>query len=403
MTRKLRFDIDQKINLHTGAMLAPNIARALALPMMSAHGDEFLEIYHETRRMLQEVMGTRATVLITMGTTTAALDTAIASVVEPGTKVLVVVNGRGVFSERLLRMVEHYGGEAVVVRSPAERPIRVEEVEAALDRQGPVEVMVVPHVESTYGTANPIDELGRVARRQGALYLVDAAPTVGGTDYRMDEWGIDLTVTSSFKALGGTMGTPIIAANRRVWARLEARKSRPATYHDLTYWRRYFVDAEGRSIDGDPAPSMAVNNVCALHEGVAMILEWGRERVFRMHRVAAQATRAGVRAMGLELFPRCEDGRGLSDALTVVRYPAGVEERRFRWEVLAGKYDVIVSGGLGELRGRVFRIGHMGIAQVLPRVVLTAVAAIEAAMWELGVDVRRGEGVKAAQEVLAEL
>ena len=407
--KHLRFDIDGKINLHTGAMLMPNVSRALAAPMMSAHGAEFLEIYHKTRSMLQDIMRTKSTVLITVGTTTLALDWCVASVVEPGEKVLVAVNGRGIFSERTKEIVETYDGKTVVVRSPSDQPLNPIEVENALNDNPEIRTVICPHVESSYGTCNPIGEIGKIVKDHDALFVVDAAPTIGGTEVRVDDWGIDVCVSSSFKGLGAPMGTPIISVSKEAWDKIEKRKSSIRSYHSLLRWRRYFVDAKGKSIEGDPAPSMAVNNVCALHEAVRSIIEDGVEETFRLHNRAARATRLGLRAIGLEVYPKCgtscvdckHNGRYCSDALTVIRYPAGVEEETFRRK-LSDEYGIIVSGGVGELRGKVFRIGHMGKPQVLPQTVLAAVASIQNVMSEMNAKFRIAEGVAKAQEVFRE-
>ena len=405
----LRFDIDGKLNLHTGAMLMPNVRRAMAVPMMSAHGSEFLGIYHNTRRMLQQIMRTKSTILITMGTTTLALDWAVASVVEPGEKVLTIVNGTGIFSERTLKMVEHYGGKPIVVRSPSDRPVEAAQVSKALRDEPNIRCIICPHVESNYGTSNPIDEIGELAKEHDVLFAVDAAPTIGGTDVRVDDWGIDVCVTSSFKGLGGPMGTPVVSVSNKAWERIEKRRAAIPSYHNLLSWRKYFVDAEGKSIDGDPAPSMAVNNVCALHEAVRSIIEDGVEDIFRLHNCAARATRQAVKAMGLEVYPDCKStcrdckqkGAFCSDALTVVKYPPNVQEDAFRRR-LSERYGVIVSGGLGELRGKVFRIGHMGKPQVLPQTILAVVSSVENSMIELGAEVEAGEGIKKAQQILRE-
>jgi len=409
-TKHLRFDIDSKINLHTGAMLAPNVARALSLPMMSAHGEEFLEIYHATQQMLQAIMKTKSTVMITMGTTTLALDWSISSMVEPGERVLTVVNGDGIFTERVRSILEFYGGRSILVRSLAEKPVDPAEVERVLRKDRDITTILCCHVESNYGTCNPIDAIGRLAEEYGKFFVVDAAPSVGGMHVNCDDWGIDVCVTSSFKSLGGPMGTPIIAVSDRAWEKMRNRRTPARNYHNLLTWKKYFVDAEGKSIDGDPAPSMAVNNVCALHEAIRSIVEDGVEETIRLHEYASRATREGIKAMGLRVFPECSSCPGCdsaerfcADALTVVKYPESVNEDTFRNKTLSEKYDVITSGGLGDLRGKVFRIGHMGKPQVLPRTILAAVSAVESSMAELGVSVKRGEGTKKAAEILGQL
>jgi aspartate aminotransferase-like enzyme len=205
------------------------------------------------------------------------------------------------------------------------------------------------------------------------------------------------------------MGTPIISVSQKSWEKIETRRSPIRSYHSLLRWRRYFVDAEGKSIEGDPAPSMAVNNVCALHEAVESIIQDGIDETFLLHSRAARATRLGVRAMGLQVYPNCamscidckHKGRYCSDALTVVKYPTGIDEESFRRK-LSDEYGIIVSGGVGELRGKVFRIGHMGKPQVLPQTVLAAISSIENTMVELGAKIKTEEGARKSAQVLRE-
>jgi aspartate aminotransferase-like enzyme len=253
--------------------------------------------------------------------------------------------------------------------------------------RNPAAVVTLTHVETSTGVTAPVADLVEVARRSGALVVLDAVSSLGGMPCDMDERGIDVVISGAQKALGVPPGLSILAASGRAMDRRRSLPRVPAYYADLLNWERSMAEPQTYF------STHAVNLFYALRTAMDIIVSEGLERRFERHRNLSRAFRSGMATLG---FTSLTDESYLSPTMSVLAYPAGVEDAAFRSEL--SKRGVVTAACLGELAGRGIRFGHMGnITQVE---VLQAIAACGATAQEMGAQVDPGAGVAAAQRAL---
>jgi aspartate aminotransferase-like enzyme len=363
----------------------PQVLLASALPVISHTSPDFDEIHSDALRMLAKVFGTKGRVVVLPGSGSLAMEFAARSIVEErGERALVLKAGFfGGYLERALRAA---GAEVRVAEAPVGRGFTRSDLARLMD-EAEASIVAFQHVETSTSVANPVAELAEEAKRRGAKVLVDGVASIGGMEMRMEEWGVDVCLTGSQKALSTPPGLAIVAYSSKASRLLD--RDGEGLYFDF---KRVALEMEStRNYHFTPA----VNLVVALRESLKRILSEGLEARYRRHRALARAVRAGIEAMGLRLV--AEEGFR-ADTVTAVWLPEGVEWPKLYAEMRAR--GVEIAGGLGELKGRIFRIGHMG--EVDSNDVTATLAALERSLRALGFKVELGAGVKAAQEVLAE-
>ncbi|MFC3691570.1 L-aspartate--glyoxylate aminotransferase BhcA [Chenggangzhangella methanolivorans] len=368
----------------------PEILRkSVDVPTMDHRSSHFGDILHPALAGAKKVLKTEsAEVFVFPSTGTGGWETAISNTLNPGNKVLAARHG--MFSRRWIDMCGRHGLDVVVVEAtwgaalPADR---YEEILTA-DRAHEIKAVLVTHNETATGVRSDVAAVRRALDAAGhpALLLVDGVSSIGSMDFRMDEWGVDVAVTGSQKGFMLPAGLAIVAFSPKALAATET-----ATL------RRCFFDVRdmGRSqaAGGFPyTPPVGLLNGLKLATG--LLLAEGLDNVFARHRRIADGVRAAVAAWGLELCAERADIR--SDTVSAIRTPVGFDATRIVTHA-AQVYDVAFGVGLGDVAGKVFRIGHLGaLTDVMA---LSGVAAAEMAMVDLGLDVRLGSGVAAAQEV----
>jgi pyridoxamine--pyruvate transaminase len=385
--RAPRFPAPQvKFTLGSGPVgVHERVSLALARAPLYHQDPDFQAIYHEATDKLRRIFRTRRDAFIMQGEAVLGLEAAAANLVEPGDKCLNLVSG--VYGAGYRRYFDRYSGRVIELAVPYDDALDPAEVENVLRREGDVKLIAVVHSETPSGTINPVREIAALARRYGALTIVDAVSSLGGTPVEVDEWGLDVTVAGPHKCLGGVPGSALVAVSDRAWEKMLARPNPLRRgYLSLLDWKEGWL-GEGRF------PFTAfVTNIVGLNEALTMRLEEGLENCFARHDLAARMCRAGARALGLELWPAREAIMG--DCVTAVKVPAGMSEDEIRL-TMNKRYGVVISGGLKELHGKLLRIGHMGhMAQ--PMYVVVALAALERALHDLGYPVKFGAGVGAA-------
>jgi alanine-glyoxylate transaminase/serine-glyoxylate transaminase/serine-pyruvate transaminase len=380
--------------MHPGPTNIPHrVLQAMARPAVDFMGPEFVALRDRCLERLKAVLKTRQGFAITYAASGhGAWDASIANLFSPGDKVLVPQTG--FFAESWAKTAGQYGLDVEMVAAPQRRAVDPEMVarHLAADARGAIKAVMFVQNETATGLRHPVSGMRAAMNRIGhpALFMVDTISSLASYDFRMDEWGVDLAIGGSQKGLMLPPGMSFTAINARAWEAAQSARN-PRRYWD---WRSMVEDGHQVRFCGTaPIPYFH-----GLEASLDMIEEEGLENVFARHRRLANATRACVRQWGqgggVEIWSL--DTEAASDSLTAVLMPAGHDADRVR-AIASERYRVALGRGLGELQGRVFRIGHMG--DLNEPMLLGALAAIELALAEAGVPHVRG-GVEAAMDSL---
>ncbi len=330
------------------------VLEALARPVLPHYGDEWLAIYHETIERLKLVFGTQNDLVPVVGPGSAALDAALGSLVRSGEKVLVPQNG--FFGQRLSAIASSHGLEVREVLAPLGEPIDPEAVRRVLAAEPDIQAVSVVHLETSTAVLNPLEQIASVAREFEVPLVVDAVSTMGGIPVAVDEWGIDLCVTVSNKCLASLAGVAPVSVSQRAWDLMDGRGGQTnGWYLNLRTWRDFAVNWS----PWHPYPTTLPTGLfVALLASLRRILTEGLDVTYARHAEAAQTVRRGLARLGFELFvPEAH----MSPLITAVRGLPGMDVDELR-RYLLEEWQVMIAGGLEELRGRLLRVGHMGKA-----------------------------------------
>jgi len=327
------------------------VMEAMGSRVLPHYGAKWTAIYNETTTMLKEVFGTQGDVYIIVGAGTAALDAGIGSSLAAGEKIIVGING--FFGERLQSISESYNQVVVAVACEWGQPLRVEQFEEALRQNPDAKAVAITHLETSTTIANPVEEIGKLTRERGVLFIVDAVSSLGGLPMKMDEWGIDLCATASQKCLGAPPGLAPLAVGRKAWEMIDRNpKNGNGFYLNLRVWRKYATEWA----DWHPTPiTMATNNVMALKAGLTSLLREGVAARGQRYMELAKRLRAGLRRIGM---PPYTPDEMMVPILTAAYGPAGVATSRII-SYMDEEHRIKIAGGLGPLNDKIIRIGHM--------------------------------------------
>src|SRR5229473_5956042 len=357
----------------------PQVLAALAEPVVHHRSPDFRPIYERCLTRLREVCRTAQDVLLFTASGTGAFESAVANLVSPGDPHLVVSCGN--FGERWAAMTAAYGAEVDHLRYAWGETPDADDVRARL-RERPAKAVWIVHSETSTGVVTELPPFAAAAREAGALIVVDAVSSLGAVRCETDAWGLDAVVSGSQKALMTPPGLGLCAVSE---AALGATGSSPRFYFD---WER--TRKAQASLDAAFTP--AVSLVAALDVALGLLLDEGLDAVFERHVRLGRACRAGAKAMGLELFSPDEDR---SAVVTAMRAPDGISSD----DVVRGlrdRFGMTIANGQGDLKGKIFRLGHIGWFDVFD--ITTALAAIELVLAELGAEIERGAAATAALE-----
>jgi aspartate aminotransferase-like enzyme len=361
-----------------------NVLLAMAEPILHHRTPEYEALFLEVRAGLKRLFQTSQDVIPFTSSGTGALEAAVCNTLSAGDSVLVLRAGK--FGERWEEICRAYGVTVIPMDAPFGHTVPAAAVAEALRRHPDVKAVLMQHSESSTGVLHDVQGVAAVTRATGAIVVVDAVSSLGIADLRMDEWGVDAVVAGSQKGLMLPPGLSLRAL-RAGLGHVKASRL-PKYYFDIATERKFVARNECRFT---PAVSIFVG----LREVLKMIETEGLTNVFRRHERLARATRSGVEALGLELFAKAAP----SPALTAVVAPRGIDSEAVL-STYSTSHNITIAGGQGEMKGRVFRLGHMG--HVGDFDVITALAALEQVLHELGHPVDFGAAVRAAQKVLAE-
>lgn len=318
------------------------------------YGPEWTALYKETTSIMKTVFRTSGDVFLLVSSGSGGVEAAISSLLMPGERVLVAVNG--FFGERAAAIARSRGLHVIRVDASGESPITPDAVRRVLDAESDIAGFVAVHHETSTGVLNPIQALGALAREHEIPFIVDAISSLGGDELAMDEWGIDICVTASQKCLEAPPGLAPVAVNPRAWQIMDRKGDFPAGWYlNLRNWRE-FADKWG---DWHPFPiTMATNNVRALRVALDHLLLEGLGNRIQRYRETARYIREGLRELGFMLFV---DGEYSSSTITAVRIPDLFNVNGLI-SFLKERKGIRIAGGLGNTAGQIFRVGHMGKA-----------------------------------------
>jgi aspartate aminotransferase-like enzyme len=359
----------------------PEVLQAMAQPIIHHRTPEYEALFADVRRDLRFFFQCKNEVLMFAASGTGAMEGAVVNTLSPGDRVVVVRGGK--FGERWAEICGAYGVRVLPVDVPYGKSVDPAAVAEALKSDPAVKAVFATHSETSTGAVHDIQAIAAVVRETPAILIVDAITSLGVLDLPMDAWGVDIVVAGSQKALMLPPGLAFAALSDRAWALVPTARL-PKYYFNFA--------AERKAIEkNQSAYTPAVSLVVGLRESLRLILAEELPNVFARHDRLARATRAGVQALGLELFaehPGC--------ACTAVKAPAGIDSgaivKGFR------KRGITIAGGQGSMKGKIFRIAHMGYVDSFD--VLTALTALEFVLADLGHPVTFGEGIRAAQQIL---
>ena len=371
--------------------VAPDVLRGMSVQVPAHYMEHWIALYRDTLQMLRDLLYTKNDAFIMTGSSSISLEGAMCSLVEPGDKV--------VADEVFADSARLQGGNVIDVTPAPGHALVPALIQKKLQEERDVKVVAVLHNVTWTGVTHPIDEIGEIAEKEGAVFVVDAVSSIGGIEIRMDDWHIDVIGSGSQKALAVPPGIAPVAVGKKAWEKIEHRKEPiRSEYMNFLHYRKPPPDPDWK---WHPTPSTpATTLIRALNESLKKIHTEGLEHVFRRHLIARNALRAGIRAAGLNLF--VEDDRHASNTVTAVVWPEGYDYAKF-WRTLYDKYDLMVGNppeqslhALGAKR--IFRIGHMGNT-ASPDYLLPCLSRIESALGEVGFAVTPGAMVNAAQAV----
>ncbi len=379
---------DPDFTLSAGPVSAtPRVLAALGSPIVYHYDPVFLERFRATERKLAQVFLTKNDVLLMQGEAVLGLEAAARGLVQPGTKVLNLV--QGIFGKGMGYWLKDFGAELHELEVPYNDAVDPADVERYLDEHPGIELVAVVHSETPSGTLSDVSAIGPIAHAHGALTLIDCVSSLGGIPLKTDEWKLDVCVAGAQKCLGGPPGMSLMTVSDAAWERIRANPTAPrASFLSMLDWKEQWIDGEKFPF----TPS--VSDLYGVEACVDELLEEGLDASIARHELSSAACRAGVRAMGLELWPRSEEI--VSACVTAITVPDGLTDVQVRAHCRE-RYGVMISGGQGA--GNLVRIGHMGTsARGLHPVV--GLAALGQTLVDLGAEVEIGAGVEAA---LAEL
>ena len=333
------------------SMVHPSVYEALGLPLMGHLDPEFLKIMDEIQTMLRRVFatGNRLTLAVS-GTGSAGMEATLVNLVEPGDGVLVCVNG--VFGARMCDIVERCGGRLRRIDRPWGEVFDPGEISDALAADPGIGLVAIVHAETSTGAWQPLDEIGRLCRESDRLFLVDAVTSLGGVELSVDDWLIDACYSGTQKCLSCPPGLAPVTFGERAVERIGRRRSKVRSWYlDVSMLQDYW--AEGSRTYHHTAP---ISMNYALHRALSLVLDEGLEARFARHRRHSRALGAGLEALGCRPFAQA--GHRLP-MLNSVYLPDGIDDAAIRRRLLDG-YDIEIGGGLGELAGRLWRVGLMG-------------------------------------------
>ena len=341
--------------------VSPRVLEAMARPQVYHYFKNFVDYFAETTEKVRKIFQTKNDVLILQGEGVLGLEAAVVNCVNAGDKVLVLDSGP--FGKGFAEYVLNAEGRVSELTVDYHQEIDKESLKHKLDAEKDIKAMTVVHCETPTGVLNPIQDLCPLAKERGIITIVDAVASLGGVNVKPDEWGIDICVSASQKAISASAGLSLMTVSPDAWDVIDAKK-RPIrnSYLSLTDWRDTWI--KNRRFPFTPS----IGDMYALGEACDMLLEEGLQNSFSRHTIVAEECRKGVETIGLKLWAKKREIR--SDTVTTIEIPEGYSDAQIV-NTMVEKYGILIGGGFKETKGQLLRIGHMGFQATLTNVMAT--------------------------------
>ncbi len=362
--------------------LPPQVSAAMAKPIIHHRTPQFQEILKEASSGLKWVFQTANDVFIISSSGTGAMEAAVVNLLSSGDTALVVQGGK--FGERWTELCKAYGIGTEIIDVEWGKAVSPEEIGKRLKANPQIKAVFATLCETSTGVDNDIRAIAAIVKETPAVLAVDAISGLGAVDIKPDAWGVDVVVAGSQKGLMLPPGLGFITLSPKAWKLVEASKT-----------GRYYLDLRKakKALDKNDTPfTSSITLIIALSEALKMMQQDGLENIFKRHKIMAEATRAAIKALGLELFAPT----AASDGVTAACVPAGLDGEKLV-KTMRDTYGVTIAGGQAELKGKVFRIAHMGF--ITESDIIMGIACLEKVLTQMGYKFPLGAGVKAAEEV----
>jgi aspartate aminotransferase-like enzyme len=361
--------------------LPPQVCEAMARPIIHHRTPQFQLILKEVTEGLKYVFQTKNDVFVFVSSGTGAMEAAVANLLSPGDAVITVEGGK--FGERWTQICQAYGINTEVIKVQWGEAVAPHKIEEKLNNARRIKAVFTTLCETSTGAVNDIAAIGKAVKDTNAVLVVDAISGLGAIDLETDAWFCDVVVSGSQKGLMLPPGLGFISVSQKAWKLIESSRC-PRYYFDLKAAKKAW-----ESTDTPFTP--AITLIIALCESLKMIKQDGLENVFLRHKKMADATRLVVKALGLELFaPTCA-----SDVVTAIKVPQGIDGEKLV-KTMRDTYGVTIAGGQAELKGKVFRIAHIGFIEESD--IIACISCLEKVLHQMGYKFELGQGVKAAEE-----
>ncbi|KPK98401.1 MAG: class V aminotransferase [Omnitrophica WOR_2 bacterium SM23_72] len=364
--------------------LPPQVCEALSRPIIHHRTPQFQAVLKEVSEGLKAVFQTRNDVFILASSGTGAMEASVANLLSSGDTALCVQGGK--FGERWTELCRAYGIQTEVLDVVWGVSVDPKEIEKRLKANPKIKAVFVTLCETSTGVVNDIEAIGKLVKDTPAVLIVDAISGLGAIDLKTDGWFCDVVVSGSQKGLMLPPGLGFLSVSPKAWKFVESSKS-PRYYFDLRTARKAYDKT-------DTPFTPAIGLVIALNEALKMIRQDGLENIFARHRKMAQATRSAIKALGLELFAPL----AASDVVTAVKVPQGIDGEKLV-KTMRDAYGVTIAGGQSEMKGKLFRIAHMGYIEEFD--IILGISCLEKVLFQMGYKFSLGAGVKAAEEVFS--
>ena len=362
--------------------LPPVVCEAMARPIIHHRTPQFQAVLKEATEGLKYVFQTQNDVLILTSSGTGAMEAAVINLLSAGDTVITVEGGK--FGERWTELCESYGITPDIIKVEWGKAVEPEEITRRLKANPKIKAVFTTLCETSTGVTNDINAIGEVIKDTDKVLVVDAISGLGAIDLKTDAWGCDMVISGSQKGLMLPPGLGFISVSPKAFKLMEDAKC-PKYYFDLREAKK--------ALDKTDTPfTPAITLIVALNEALKMMKQDGLQNIFGRHKKMAKATRAAVGALGLELFAHT----AASDVVTAVKVPQGVDGEKLV-KIMRDTYNVTIAGGQSELKGKVFRIAHMGFIEEFD--IIAGIACLEKVLAQMGYRFDLGAGVKAAQEI----